>query len=437
MTRSFITSLMLGVSMFLSSPIVAYSASIDEIKEAEEAKELETPSKRFRVGFGYEKLPDGAEQPWKLIRRLQRQQDDILLGKPRAQDAYRLLLQQIGKIISNLDNNVWESERNLDAISVYILLGGKTELGYKALQKTKLDDLQKQPLVAAIAYAERDLARAYELMLKLDHLALPPSMSAQFALAKSMVVSSNDLDKALVYLREARRLAPGTLIEEGAIRRSIRISGERKAVNDFFQLSRSYLRRFRKSHYFNDFLKNFGFALVRMPQNKEDDLLNFLKEVLSQVDASQQVSVAAYVSRYTAISGRRVMSLWASQMALEKLVKNSVLHKRMRLYAASAKIVDPENTLSAMVALEEMSSAKLDRIDQEILNAAKLLGEQILKDSADVSVEAQSFLPNAGVLKEQKITEIKQDSQTLENEFLQRGNKLVATAQSALKEATQ
>jgi chemotaxis protein MotC len=414
-----------------------YSASIDEIEEAEEAKELEIPSKRIRTGFGYEKLPEGDEQPWKLIRRLQRQQDDILLGKPRAQDAYKLLLQHIGQIISGLDDSVWDSERNLDAMSVYILLGGKTELGYKALQKTKLDYLQKQPLEAAIAYAERDLARAYELMLKLDHLALPPSMSAQFALAKSMVVSSNDLDKALVYLREARRLAPGTLIEEGAVRRSIRISGERKAADDFFQLSRSYLRRFRKSHYFNDFLKNFGFALVRMPQNQEGKTLDFLKEVLSQVDASQQVSVAAYVSRYTAITGRRMMSLWASEMALGKLAEDSVLHKRMRLYAASAKIVDEENAPLAMATLEEIKADKLDRIDQEILKAAKVLGKQILQDSVEANLKTRPRLPNVDALEDQTIAEIKQDSETLNNEFLQRGNKLIATVQSALKKDKQ
>ena len=270
------------------------------------------------------------------------------------------------------------------------------------------------------AYAERDLGKAYELMLELDHLALPPSMSAQFALAKSMIVSSTNLDLALIYLREARRLAPGTLIEEGAIRRSIRIAGETKAIEDFYQLSRTYLRRFRSSHYFNDFLRNFGFALVRMPRNKEAELLDFLKEILSHVDDAQQVTVAAYIARHTIISGRRKISLWASNMALERLAEGSVLYKRMQLYSASVKIVNQENSQAAMAILETIIADKLDHTDQKILSTAKMLGKQILQNSAQV-----------------KVVEQDENTDILNNQFVQRANKLLASSQSALKEVTQ
>lgn len=423
----------LGISLILSATTHVYTASdTEEIKEeSEEKKEIAIPLKPVRTKFGFDKLPEGTEQPWRLIRGLQRLQDRIVQGKPRAQDAYKLLLQHLAKVLNDQDDSVWNHERNLDAITVYLLLGGKTELGYKALQKTNLDNLQKQPLEAAMAYAEQDLDKAYELMLELDHLALPPSMSAQFALAKSMVMSSTNLDQALIYLREARRLAPGTLIEEGAIRRSIRIAGETREIDDFFQLSSGYMRRFRNSHYFNDFLRNFGYSLVRMPRKKEAELLKFLQEVLSKVDDTQQIAVAAYVARHAAISGRRKLSLWASNMALEKLAEGSVIYERMKLYLASSEIVTQEKSQSAMLTLEKIPPEKLDRIDQQILAAAKILGQQILQDSVD-SMQEDDITKLASTMSE-PVAEQEENADVNKNQYVQRATILLASSQSALK----
>ena len=183
-----------------------------------------------------------------LVRALQRLQDEIAVGKPRSLEAYRILLLRVSVWMEELDPSVWNHERNLDALAVYLLIGGKTELGYKALQTTKLEEWQKLTLEAALAYAERDAGTAYDRMLRIDHQALPPSISAQFALAKSMVSSSTDLELSAKYLQEARRLAPGTLIEEAALRRAIRISGETASFGEFVSMSKSYLHRFRKSH---------------------------------------------------------------------------------------------------------------------------------------------------------------------------------------------
>lgn len=410
-----------------------------DVAEIEENKdEQEMPAEKLiRVDFGYEKLPDGTQQPWRLVRSLQLSQDDIVAGKARAEDAYRLLVLKLERLMGAMNDPVWNHERNLDALAVFILLGGNTELGYKALQKTKLDSLQKQPLEAALAYAERDLSRARILLQEFDYGALPPSMSANFAMARSMVVASTDIGLASSYLNEARRLAPGTLVEEAALRRLIRIAGEKRSYDDFTLLSRSYIRRFRKSHYFKDFLTNLSFGIVRMPKDKEKELLAFLQEVLRDVDFPQRTIVSMYVARHSITSGKNTLSRWASMKSLEYLAKGSLAHARMQLYLAAIEVVNKDKTGAAKNTLEALTKYQFDSVDSQILSSAILLSKQILQHS--IAPTDTDMRTDEVAMDEVKTTE--EDPALMAaiegNAVLQRASQIVDQSNDALKGAVQ
>ena len=238
------------------------SPETEEVKEEPEASEEvaesdesePAPKPMFdRQATRLETKPHGKHQPWKLLRSIQEQQDRVVAGENNATNAYRILLVQSANWMKLLDDSTWQYERNLDAVAVYLLIGGDVELGYKALQKSQLDRPHKLLLEAAVAYSERDIAKSYRLMSRIDHMSLPPSMAGQVALAKAMVFSSADLETAADYLQQARRLAPGTLIEEAALRRAMRVSAELNSMKDLRYFARTYQHRFQSSHYFTDF----------------------------------------------------------------------------------------------------------------------------------------------------------------------------------------
>lgn len=365
----------------------AFAASEPEAEEPAESEEAVEQDAEASPKFEFVMPPDGPNQPWRLLRGLQRLQDELVLGKARSEDAYKILLLELAKIMGDLDDSVWEYERNLNALGTYIILGGNAELGYKALQKTSLRKPKTLPLMAAVAYSERDMIQAQRLMEAIDLDALPVSMSAHFALAKSMVASSTDLKRAMMYLDDARRIAPWTLVEEAALRRAIRITGETRDFEKFSFLARSYMRRFNKSYYMLDFLRNVSFSIVRMSDRYENELLFLLDDVFRNLDSSHQVSVAAYVARSSTISGKKRLSDWASSRALERLNSGTTIHARMQLYSAAVNITDPDKTETAMEQLEAIAETPLDDLDKQIYDSAKLLGEQILQESMKIQDE--------------------------------------------------
>ncbi len=339
-----------------------------------------------------EKPPAGERiQPWQLIRKLQHLQDAIVAGIPGSLNIYRKLLVKYSGLMLGQKADVWSSQKNLNAAAIYVLIGGNPAVGIKAVEVSTLDDLAKRPLIAAIAYAERNFAEARQLMLALDHRLIQPSAAAQFALAKSMVTASTDLKLASMYLNEARRLAPGTLIEEAALRRSFRIVGNNSNFEKFRGDASSYLRNFRKSLYFADFLKNFAFGLMRMPREREKEVLKYLQSFSEELNKNEQLRVLIYTARSATVSGRIKTANWSSRRALDIMGQNDKLHARMSLYFAASGIVQPDMFDASFMEFNKINRSILDKNDQKLFDAVDALVGRLRSDPIDIA-ELKSIL---------------------------------------------
>ncbi|MEM9279141.1 MAG: hypothetical protein AAGA76_11260 [Pseudomonadota bacterium] len=354
----------------------------EEKSDSAEKVEKDTGPVFERKGMLFENKPEGVHQPWQLLRAIQRQQDRIVAGEKNATKAYRILLVQSANWMFELNDRAWQYERNLDALATYLLIGGRVELGYKALQRTRLKKPHTLLLKAAIAYSERDIVTAHDLITKIDHASLPPSVSGQVALAKAMIFSSSDLSTAASFLEEARLLAPGTLIEEAAIRREIRIAAELKSVDTLKYLYKTYLRRFANSHYFTDFLRNASYAFVNVSQGDGSDIIPDLDYFLAQLDTDQKIKVLEYVARRSATTGRFELAGWATAFALDNLDKGSKVHTRLTLYAAASKIVMPKKTEETLQSANSINEDHLKEYDQNLLKAVKILGDKIMSEKS-------------------------------------------------------
>lgn len=411
---------------------LSYAADVEPKKEDGKSSETEIkPEDKFkdanpeivRVTSSYQHLPDGKNQPWKLVRALQLLQDNIAAGKPEALQAYRLLLTHIGAKMLKIPDDYWDIERNLDAVAVFLLIGGDPKIGFKALNKSDLSEGQKMPLRAALAFAERDVAEAYDQLISFDIRVLPISISAQFALAKSMVVSSSDLDLAKKHLNHARLLAPGTLIEEAAIRRAIRIAGEQKDLKEFIKLSHIYMYRFRYSLYFNDFLKNYTYSLVRMPKEHLPKLMKELKKITNELSDDQQITISSYISRHGVLNGNIQLAKWASHHGRELLEPGSKLHARMSLYAAASTVITEETMQHSKEYLSELDVSLLNEDDSKLYNAVKAMAKRMQSEPVDAGTliklatsQSQVFpddLPSEAAALEEKFSKMASENATI------------------------
>lgn len=332
------------------------------------------------IVFETVEVPTELNKPTREIRALQRLQDRLVAGVPNSFDLYRSRLIKAGKVLKSVDSETWQYKKNLDAMALFTLIGGDPRVGKMARSKTKLSKNHTLYLDAALAYSSGRLGRAYVLFKKIEFKHLPVSTAAQFAIVKSMLFGRHDAKLAKDYLNFAREFAPGTLAEEAALRRLIRMSSDDKDVKLFMRISRIYISRFKNSFYFNDFLKNYAYSLVRMPKTSEDEILTSLKKLFKSLKSNQQLAVASYVSGITTEMGMFKLSAWTAKSALSLSRKNGKLHTRMKLYHLASTVTNLGAVDGIMDMIEGINDDILNAKDKQLYNSIIALSERIYND---------------------------------------------------------
>lgn len=322
-------------------------------------------------------LPEGDGQPWRVIRHLQLLQDAIVQGEPDAIDNYRKALIIAGNHLAGLGPPVWDHQRNVAAVAVYLLIGGDPLVGDAAMARSALDEGDLLALRIARAYARKELARAHRLFGELDFGTLPHSARGQFALARSMVFASVDPASAGHWLDRARRLAPGTLIEEAALRRLVRIAGEAGDVDRFDFLARSYLDRFRASGYFPDFVRNFAVAMMLLPAENQGRLAVMFEALCDAMEPQRQLPILTYIAKRGTVDGKVKLSAFAARRAMEIVGEESKFHAQFALYLGAAEVVETEKNAQAVALLESIDAEDLDPPHRSLLQAVLELSRRI------------------------------------------------------------
>ena len=386
MTSRFIHITALVIAVSIISPHQPVLGSNLSSKDMDHPGRTPSPGKTSGQSIKKNQQAENAVRaPWQLVRHLQRVQDSIVAGRPGSLNAYRKLLVKYSGMMLVQPNSVWSNKKNLNAASIYVLIGGSPAVGANAYQKSPLDEVSKKPLKAAIAYSKRNFAEAHKLMMGIDHTALPASAAAQFALAKSMVTSATNIKLASELLDDARRLAPGTLIDEASLRRSLRITGNSKDLQKFRRNASSYFRHFGNSLYFGAFFKNFAYGLVRMPQENQAEVLTYLQEFLKKLDENQQLKILVYTARNATILGRVGIANWASNQALERLGKNRNLRTQMELYLVASGIVQPDLYEASLVQFKKIDRSILNESDKKLFDAVASLARRLQSDALDMA----------------------------------------------------
>ena len=202
-----------------------------------------------------------------------------------------------------------------------------------------------------------------------DPRSLEPAVGSYIALAQAALIAQDNPGRAIGLLDMARVLAPGTLVEDAALRREIFLAEETANYEKFVDMAEQYLRRFRRSVYAESFRRGFSAAVVRMGVAGKTNQLTQLAGLVNGLSAHEQLRLYLRIAQTAVVGGKIDAARWASEKVAQLAPKNSVEAHRALLYDGAAAVLtkDYEHGLAE---LKSLNAKRLPHADAGLKEAA-------------------------------------------------------------------
>lgn len=334
-------------------------------------------------------------QPFQLVRSLQLVQDRIAGGDHAALPMQAKLLELTDARLRQAGTDAYSEPRNFRALLVYGMSGGNPATLQEAIARLKLDKADRALADAVISYLEGDPAAALKAFDSIEMNALSDDIVTFVCLVKGSLLAREQPDTALELLDRARLLAPGTLVEEAALRRSIAIAVSMSDAERFTRASTQYVARFLHSPYASQFADSFVTGAVAFDAVIGRDKLD---EIVSMMDAERRHVIWLRIARGAAIEGLAQLSAFSAAKAKSGKGEAGGTDARTQLYSGLSKVADEP--------VEDLAK-KLRGIDRNQLSP----GDRMLLDAVR-TVTSEVIAPPAGVFASPPAKAVKQNPAT-------------------------
>jgi chemotaxis protein MotC len=216
----------------------------------------------------------------------------------------------------------------------------------------------------------------------MDPMAETPELGAFVALVRGTVEADGDAKAAMGLLDSARLLAPGSLIEEAALRRAAPLAVALGDRAGFLHLSEDYARRFLFSPYASQWADSFVNGVMALRDGLE---LSALDGVATVLDTERRQVLFLRIARRAAIEHDQALADFATSRAEGGATKGG--DAQARLYAALPAITS-EKGAEALKSLESIDPMGLSESDRELLATAKALAAELSAPPPVATVEA-------------------------------------------------
>nr|WP_307725728.1 chemotaxis protein MotC [Ciceribacter naphthalenivorans] len=317
---------------------------------------------------------DGIE-PYKMLRSLQFVQDSVVLGDHSAAEMQRFMLETIDKRLRGADPSIFAEPRNVDATLVYAMSGGNpATLEFLVARDidgnfdSRVTDALRKYLSGKgtlIAKTLGDMVTEYR----------DAKIAPYLALVAGNVMISRDPVQALKFYDWARLTAPGTIVEEAALRRSLAVAVEGGMVGKASGYANRYARRFLHSPYASQFADLFVQLVVEHHEAFDDSGID---SVLAYMDNERQREVYLRIARKAAIKGLKDMARQAADRA--RLLSGTAegADALANLYGGLAGI-PTEKVGAAMAAIAAIPDEILSPSDRALRDAAAAIAEEVVR----------------------------------------------------------
>ncbi|MGO4314742.1 chemotaxis protein MotC [Agrobacterium tumefaciens] len=314
--------------------------------------------------------------PYAMLRSLQFVQDSVTMGDHSATEMQRFLLQTIDERLKSAPSAIFKDPRNVDAALVYAMSGGNP---------ATLELLVARDVDGNFDSRVADILRKYlsgkGTLVAQSIAAMVPEyrgtrIGAYLALIGGNVTIPRDPVAALGFYDIARLEAPGTIVEEAALRRSLAIAVEDGDAGRGVEYAQRYARRFLHSPYASQFADLLVSLVVKRVDSIGHDMI---EETFAMMDAERQKEAYLRLSRLAAISGKdslaRMAALKAKALSPDMPDQPQV---QANLYESLSNIGTPD-VVSAIETIGQIPEAQLSDRDRALRDAARAIADQVVR----------------------------------------------------------
>lgn len=334
---------------------------------------------------------DETLEPYRMLRSLQFVQDTVIRGDHSAADMQRFMLGTIDERLRTADPKIFQDPRNVDAALIYAMSGGNP---------ATLEFLVARDIEGNFDNRVSDALRKYlsgkgTLIAKtLGDMAIEyknDKIGPYLALVAGNVTLTKDPAAALKFYDWARLTAPGTIVEEAALRRSLAVAVDAKIVEKASLYANGYARRFLYSPYASQFADLFvRFVVEHYDVLKPEDI----EATLGYMDIDRRREVYLRVAREAAIAGRKELATMAAEQAKLLSGGEEGADALAKLYGSLVG-VPTENVDDAMAVLMNIPEEALSPRDRALRQAAETVAKEVLRKPQPVQQAATPSLEPA------------------------------------------
>jgi chemotaxis protein MotC len=279
------------------------------------------------------------KQPFEIVRSIQAIQDQIVRGNASAKGKLPKLIEQMAERLLASDHDVWRDPKNARAAVIYTLSGGQSRVIRKAIETGLPPQPELELMRGALAYVEEREAEAKKIFSTIDPKTVAPVAAGHVAMIKAALAAKENPGDAIRLLDLARILAPGTLVEETALRRELVLADEIADIDKFTFLSSEYIWRFPHSAYFDSFRQRFVASVLHFGLTVSPSQFAALEELVGQIDSAGQLALYLQIARKSIIDGKPGAALFAARKAVALAPAASAERARATLYESAALIL--------------------------------------------------------------------------------------------------
>lgn len=325
---------------------------------------------------------DGGLAPYKMMRSLQLVQDRIANGDHAAVPMQSRLLEMTDERLRAAEADDFEDRRNVDAMLAAAMSGGNPTTLEATLSRHDFDEATRAVGNALVHYLNGDVGRARAGFAGLDHEAYGEQIRPFLLLINAAIISQPSPAAALDMLDRARLLAPGSLVEEAALRRSIALAAELQNLDRFILASAQYSRRFLRSPYAVEYAENMVEGIVRFASAITEQQI---ADIVQPMNREQARTVYLRLARKSAIEGHQGLLELASAQAAA--LESDAIDPRSQLYANISDVTS-QQVGDVMKRLETLDEDALNQRDRRLLHAARAVAAGVLSPAAGGPAEA-------------------------------------------------
>ncbi len=337
---------------------------------------------------------DAQMPPYKLVRSLQFVQDSVVRGDHSAGEMQRHLLTMVDTRLRAADAAVFDDQRNVDAVFVYAMSGGNPQTLIELLESDERQQFDPRLAEALTHYLAGDTGKArQQLRVLLPEFKESP-IAAYLTLVTANVLATADENEALRLFDKARLLAPGTIVEESALRRAIHVASRVDRIEQAMDNAERYVRRFLHSPYASQFVDIFVHAIVTHSPQVDQQRMEY---ILSLMDVARQREIYLRMARMSTIAGKEQLALLAASRA-EALSGNTkdIVTDLAGFYAGVASVQSGDIT-AAIKAIAVLPDNKLSKRDRALRDAARMVASQVTRAPVPVAIDFVPPVSAAGV----------------------------------------